>query len=40
MKLIGESASNTGKLKNKDEKPMFSYNEEIQKEAEEAEAKA
>ena len=28
------------KLKNKDEKPMFSYNEEIQKEAEEAEAKA
>lgn len=28
------------KLKNKDEKPMFSYNEEIQKEVEEAEAKA
>ena len=28
------------KLKSKDEKPMFSYNEEIQKEAEEAEAKA
>lgn len=28
------------KFKNKDEKPMFSYNEEIQKEAEEAEAKA
>ena len=28
------------KLKNKDEKPMLSYDEELQKEAEEAEAKA